>query len=233
MHYMANAHGDHQKVDKFALKWNKIDQLGLIDPLHSWNTSASEPGGYWAADQLIMQGDRWDFTVPCSIAKGKYVVRAETIALHNAMIKDGAQHYPQCINIEVTEGGTNELLDGTVGTELYSPTDPGIGDLNIFSTNPILTNYVIPGPEIHQCGQKGYDQTPKPGSAPIWKGPQTAEVYGMQLNRQGEYETVGQVGVGGGGPDGVTYGNTPNSGTGNAPGTTSTTPTTLAPSGKN
>lgn len=58
MHYMANAGGDFASVDKFKLKWNKIDQLGLIDPDHSWNTSASLPAGYYAADQLIMQGGR-------------------------------------------------------------------------------------------------------------------------------------------------------------------------------
>lgn len=191
IHYMASTEGvDHQKVDKFKLKWNKIDEYGLIDPLHSWNTSASQLAGYWAADKLIMDGDRWDFQIPNKIAAGKYIVRAETIALHSSMTKDGTQHYPQCINIEITEGGTDTLSGGVVGTELYNATDPGIDSLDIFETNPIMTEYPIPGPKVHECGQAKWDQTPHPGSAPIWHGPGTAEAVGFE-----DGEIVGRIGV--------------------------------------
>lgn len=203
MHYMANAGGDFASIDKFKLKWNKIDQLGLIDPDHNWNTSSPQPGGYYAADQLIMQGGRWDFQIPVAIASGNYILRAETIALHNSMIKDGTQHYPQCINIEVTEGGNDNLSGGVIGTELYKPTDPGIGDFDIFVTNPVYSNYPIPGPPIHECGQKGYDQTPNSGSAPKWHGPDTAEAYGLNA----ELLPVGKIGVDP--PNGQTYGKSP------------------------
>lgn len=191
MHYMASTEGvEHQKVDKFKLKWNKIDEYGLIDPLHSWNTSASQAAGYWAADKLIIDGGRWDFQIPKKIAKGKYIVRAETVAVHLSMIKDGTQHYPQCINIEITEGGTDTLSGGMVGTELYKPTGPGIGDFDIFKTKPIMTEYPIPGPNVHECGQAKWDQTPHPGSAPIWHGPGTAEEFGFK-----DGKTVGRIGV--------------------------------------
>lgn len=199
MHYMANAGGDFASVDKFKLKWNKIDQLGLIDPDHSWNTSAALPAGYYAADQLIMQGGRWDFQIPESIGPANYILRAETIAIHNSMIKDGTQHYPQCINVEVTEGGSDYLYGGVIGTELYKPTDPGIGIFNIFVTNPVYSNYPIPGPPIHECGQKGYDQTPHFGSAPKWHGPDTAEPFGLGS----DFYPVGQIGVDA--PDGPNY----------------------------
>ena len=203
MHYLANAGGDFANIDKFKLKWNKIDQLGLIDPDHSWNTSAAQPAGYYAADQLIVQGGRWDFQIPEAIAKGNYVLRAETIAIHSSMIKDGTQHYPQCINIEVTEGGSDQLDGGVIGTELYNPTEPGIGIFDAFVTNPVLSNYPIPGPPIHPCGQKGYDQTPHFGSAPKWNGPGSAEPYGLN----GDSYPVGKVGVKS--PNGDTYGNSP------------------------
>lgn len=203
MHYLANAGADFASIDKFKLKWNKIDQLGLIDPDHSWNTSAAQPAGYYAADQLIVQGGRWDFQIPKAIAKGNYVLRAETIAIHSSMIKDGTQHYPQCINIEVTEGGSDNLYGGVIGTELYKPTDPGIGIFNVFVTKPILSNYPIPGPPIHECGQKGYDQTPHFGSAPKWNGPDSAEPYGLN----GDWYPIGKIGVDS--PNGETYGNPP------------------------
>lgn len=201
MHYMASTEGvDHQKVDKFKLKWNKIDEYGLIDPLHSWNTSANQPAGYWAADKLIIDGGRWDFQIPKKIAKGKYIVRAETVAVHSSLIKDGTQHYPQCINIEITEGGTDTLSGGVVGTELYNPSDPGIGNFDIFKTNPIMTKYPIPGPKVHECGQARWDQTPRPGSAPIWYGPSTGEEFGFK-----DGKTVGRIGVDP--PNGGYYGN--------------------------
>lgn len=201
MHYMASTEGvDHEKVDKFKLKWNKIDEYGLIDPVHSWNTSASHPAGYYAADKLIIDGGRWDFQIPKKIAKGKYIVRAETMALHSSMIKDGTQHYPQCINIEVIEGGSDTLSGGVVGTELYKPTEPGIDSLDIFKTNPILTEYPIPGLQVHECGQAKWDQTPHPGSAPIWHGPSTAQEFGFK-----DGKTVGVIGVDP--PNGGYYGN--------------------------
>lgn len=201
MHYMASTEGvDHQKVDKFKLKWNKMDEYGLIDPLHSWNTSANQPAGYWGADKLIIDGGRWDFQIPKKIAKGKYVVRAETIAVHSSMIKDGTQHYPQCINIDITEGGTDTLSGGVIGTKLYNPSEPGIGNFNIFRTKPIMTEYPIPGPKVHECGQAKWDQTPHPGSAPTWYGPDTAQEFGFK-----DGKTVGRVGVDP--PNGGYYGN--------------------------
>lgn len=221
MHYMANAGGDFASVDKFKLKWNKIDQLGLIDPDHSWNTSASLPAGYYAADQLIMQGGRWDFQIPESIAPANYILRAETIAIHDSMLKDGTQHYPQCINVKVTEGGSDYLYGGVIGTELYKPTDPGIGIFNIFATNPVYSNYPIPGPPIHECGQKGYDQTPHSGSAPKWHGPDTAEPFGLG----GDSYPVGKVGVDA--PNGPTYGEYTAATT--TTGATTTAATTTAP----
>lgn len=203
MHYLANAGADFASVDKFKLKWNKIDQLGMIDPDHSWNMSATQPAGYYAADQLIVQGGRWDFQVPEAIAKGNYVLRAETIAIHYSMLKDGTQHYPQCINIEVTEGGSDHLYGGVIGTQLYNPNEPGIGIFNVFSTHPVLSNYSIPGPPIHECGQKGYNQTPRFGSAPKWNGPDSAEPFGLG----NDFYPVGKIGVDA--PNGETSGNSP------------------------
>lgn len=55
--------------------------------------------------------------------------------------------YPQCINLKVTGGGSDNP-EGTLGTELYTSTDPGIL-YNIYNdeTSPV---YQIPGPEPFQ-----------------------------------------------------------------------------------
>ncbi|KAK8200016.1 endoglucanase-4 [Phyllosticta capitalensis] len=139
--YLANCKGNCTTVDKTTLEWVKIDAAGLID-------DSSVPGT-WASDELISNNNSWVTTIPSSIAAGNYVLRNEIIALHGAESKDGAQNYPQCINLEITGSGTDDLsTGGTLGTKLYTETDPGIL-VNIYAS---LSTYVIPGPTLYTAG---------------------------------------------------------------------------------
>jgi len=134
--YMASCNGECSTVDKTTLEFFKIDEMGLI----SDDTSP----GTWATDNLISNNNSWVITIPSDIAAGAYVLRHEIIALHSAGSLDGAQNYPQCINLEVTGGGS-VVPSGTLGESLYSETDPGIS-VNIYNTG--LT-YTIPGPALY------------------------------------------------------------------------------------
>ncbi|KAL1979814.1 hypothetical protein VTN96DRAFT_5100 [Rasamsonia emersonii] len=131
--YLANCNGNCSTVDKTQLEFFKIDQSGLIND--------TDPPGTWASDNLIANNNSWTVTIPSTLEPGNYVLRHEIIALHSAGNKDGAQNYPQCINIEVTGGGSVEPT-GTLGEDLYHDTDPGIL-IDIYE--PIAT-YTIPGP---------------------------------------------------------------------------------------
>lgn len=135
--YLASCNGDCSTVDKGTLEFFKIDAMGLIDD--------SAVPGTWATDKLIDAGNRWTVTIPQSIAPGNYVMRHEIIALHSAGQKDGAQNYPQCLNLQVTGGG-EDVPQGTLGEKLYTDTDPGIL-VNIYTK---LSNYVIPGPALYR-----------------------------------------------------------------------------------
>lgn len=137
--YMANCNGDCATVDKSTLEFFKIAEKGLVDDTAS--------PGTWASDQLIANNNSWSITVPSTIAPGNYVLRHEIIALHSAGSTDGAQNYPQCINLEVTGSGTDAPA-GTLGEALYTETDPGIL-VNIYTTG--LT-YTIPGPALYSGG---------------------------------------------------------------------------------
>jgi hypothetical protein len=137
--YLASCNGACSTVDKTTLEFFKIDEAGLIDDTTS--------PGTWASDQLIANNNSWAVTIPSTIASGPYVLRHEIIALHGAESSDGAQNYPQCINIEVTGGGS-DVPSGTLGESLYSETDPGIL-VNIYTTG--LT-YTIPGPALYTGG---------------------------------------------------------------------------------
>ncbi|KAI6781633.1 Endoglucanase-like protein [Emericellopsis cladophorae] len=137
--YLANCHGDCTTVDKTLLKFFKIAEMGQLE---------LGPGGgatgYWASDKFIGDGAAWKVTIPDSIAPGSYVLRHEQIALHHCYAEGLTQMYPQCINLVITGGGSDNP-EGVLGTELYSSDDPGIF-YNIYNdeTNPV---YQIPGPE--------------------------------------------------------------------------------------
>jgi hypothetical protein len=140
--YLANCKGDCSSVDKSALEFFKIDEAGLI-------SDSNEPGT-WASDKLISANNSWTVTIPSTIASGNYVLRHEIIALHSAGQSNGAQNYPQCVNLKVTGGGSDSP-SGTLGTKLYTNTDPGIL-VNIYTA---LKSYTIPGPALYSGASSG------------------------------------------------------------------------------
>jgi cellulase len=124
-----------ETVEKTDLKFFKISEGGLID-------GSSAPGHY-AADELLENGKGWLVQIPENVKPGFYVLRHEIIALHSSHEENGAQNYPQCINLEITGSGTEEP-EGTPGMELYKPDDAGI----FFNIYRSLNSYPIPGPAV-------------------------------------------------------------------------------------
>jgi hypothetical protein len=141
--YLANCHGSCAVVDKTSLKFNKIDQAGLYS-----NSTTPWTVGRYASDKLIADGNKWTVTIPSYVAPGNYVLRHEIIALHSAYDPNGAQNYPQCINLEITGKGTDDLPSGTPGESLYTADEPGIL-VKIYQD----IDYIIPGPPLYKPGQ--------------------------------------------------------------------------------
>jgi cellulase len=148
--YIAPYTGDIASVDKTTLKWTKIQADGFAD-------------GEWAAVKLIAQNNSWPVTIPETLAAGKYVFRHEIIALHSGGDPNGAQNYPQCLNIEVTGSGTAVPSGGVVGTELYTPEDV------LFSPYGDNTKYTIPGPALWDGAGSG--TAPSTPSTPTTPSP--------------------------------------------------------------
>ncbi|KAI4868787.1 glycosyl hydrolase family 61-domain-containing protein [Hypoxylon rubiginosum] len=124
--------------DGFEPIWSKIDEEGLA-------------GTTWAVDNLVANGGKKDFTLPSTLAAGKYLIRQEIIALHEADAAfsensaRGAQFYPSCVQVEVTGSGSavpDQNFDFQTG---YTYSDPGIL-FNLYSGS--VTSYPIPGPAI-------------------------------------------------------------------------------------
>lgn len=93
--------------------WVKIDQL-------AYNPSGTPP---WASDLLREQGAKWSVVVPPSLAPGDYLLRHEILGLHVAGTRMGAQFYPSCTQIRVTEGGSTKLPSGVALPGAYDPDD--------------------------------------------------------------------------------------------------------------
>ncbi|KAJ5701659.1 hypothetical protein N7488_009207 [Penicillium malachiteum] len=137
--YLANCNGSCADVEKSALEFFKIDAGGMIN-------DTVIPGS-WASDDLIADDYSRTITIPTDIAAGEYVLRHEIIALHGAEDLDGAQNYPQCINLNVTGDGT-ATPSAEPATSFYKDTDPGIY-IDIWQT---ISTYTIPGPTLYTAG---------------------------------------------------------------------------------
>ena len=134
-------------IDKTTLSFVKISEGGLVD--------GSSAPGTWASDQLIANNNSWVVTIPESVAPGKYVLRHEIIALHSAGQDDGAQLYPQCVNLEITGSGTTSIEGGEPATSFYKQDDAGIL-VNIYTTG---YEYQIPGPTLWSGAAAAASQT--------------------------------------------------------------------------
>jgi len=87
-----------------------------------------------------------EFVIPKNVPSGKYLVRVESIALHQAQNVGGAQIYLSCAQVEVTGGGSGKPGPLVAFPGAYQPNDPGL----LWSYYPIAKSYKAPGPEVWQ-----------------------------------------------------------------------------------
>ncbi|PVG03616.1 glycoside hydrolase family 61 protein [Serendipita vermifera] len=125
-------------VSSAGLQWFKIDEKGLI--------SGTLGKGQWA-NGLLMANLSWSTKIPSTLRAGHYLIRWETLALHQA---NTPQFYPECAQIQVTGGGsdfpTSDYLKPIPG---WGANDPGVM-VNIYdATQAAKTTYSIPGPAIY------------------------------------------------------------------------------------
>ncbi|KAK0670337.1 glycoside hydrolase [Cercophora samala] len=86
------------------------------------------------------------FNVPKDVPNGKYLVRVESIALHQAQSAGGAQLYINCAQVEIVNGGNGRPGPLVSFPGAYNRNDPGL----VWSYYPIRTSYKAPGPAVWQ-----------------------------------------------------------------------------------
>ncbi|KAF4635774.1 hypothetical protein G7Y89_g2326 [Cudoniella acicularis] len=84
------------------------------------------------------------FKIPQNLPAGDYLVRVESIALHQAQQPGGAQFYLSCAQVKVTGDGTG--TPGPLGAfpGAYKVSDPGL----VLPVYPVPTSYTPPGPAV-------------------------------------------------------------------------------------
>ncbi|CAE6345560.1 unnamed protein product, partial [Rhizoctonia solani] len=126
-------------VNSSTLKWFKIYELGLI--------SGTVYTGKWA-NGLLLANLKWDTIIPSNLKPGNYLIRWETLALHQS---NTPQFYPECAQLQVTGSGTafpsSEYLVSIPGA--WQASDPGV-TIDIYGeAAKTQTTYIIPGPRIY------------------------------------------------------------------------------------
>jgi hypothetical protein len=99
-----------------------------------------------ATDHIVSDKKTVEFTVPKSLPSGKYLVRVESIALHQAQSPGGAQIYLACAQVEITGGGNGKPGPLVAFPGAYRANDPGL----LWSYYPVRTSYKAPGPDVWQ-----------------------------------------------------------------------------------
>ncbi|KAJ2843627.1 hypothetical protein IWW36_005493 [Coemansia brasiliensis] len=143
----------------------------------------------WCVDTLIKNDGALEVTIPADISPGKYLLRGEIIALHEAdrvygEDKDaGAEFFPSCAMINVVGTGTANPGQYAI-PGIYDKNDPGIF-FNLWDGD---TNYIIPGPAIYTPGTApaGSVNTTKVGTGPVVSSPVVAPSLPVNSNSGGK-----------------------------------------------
>ncbi|EIN14614.1 hypothetical protein PUNSTDRAFT_96583 [Punctularia strigosozonata HHB-11173 SS5] len=152
----ANFKGDTGNV------WVKIDQ----DVYYPDRTTP----GPWGEHILHLTPSYYQVTIPAGLADGEYLLRHEILGLHVAGTYMGAQFYPQCVQVTVTNGGSVTLPQGVPLPGSYNPNDTSgvLVQLWQIEANPSQLYYIAPGGPVVLPGGTGdwgratYAGTPQP-----------------------------------------------------------------------
>ncbi|KAI9698082.1 MAG: hypothetical protein M1820_007590 [Bogoriella megaspora] len=120
----------------------------------------------WAVDDLISAKGKHSITVP-NVADGKYFLRPEIIALHEADTlysaagTRGAQFYMECVQFEVSGGSGDALPKGVSFPGAYTDEDPGV-HFNLYGS---FSTYALPGPTVWSAGAAAATGAPTSAAA--------------------------------------------------------------------
>ncbi|MCJ1313281.1 hypothetical protein MMC25_006958 [Agyrium rufum] len=119
----------------------------------------------------------YDVTIPACLASGDYLVKIQSLAIHNPYPSGLPQIYTECAQITLTGGGSSIPAPTVLipSNAYMSNTDPGY-TVNIYSN---FNNYTVPGPAVWSCGGATGSPPPPPPppvSTPVSTPPKSTSV---------------------------------------------------------
>ncbi|KAK3986367.1 glycosyl hydrolase family 61-domain-containing protein [Cladorrhinum sp. PSN332] len=133
--YLSKAPGSAADYDGSG-QWFKIKDWGptISGGSASWTLS----GSYTA-------------NIPVCIPNGEYLLRIQSLGIHNPYPAGTPQFYISCAQISVTGGGSTNPSNTALIPGAFKATDPGY-TANIYSN---FNSYTVPGPSVFSCGSNG------------------------------------------------------------------------------
>ncbi|KAK4161231.1 glycosyl hydrolase family 61-domain-containing protein [Cladorrhinum sp. PSN259] len=89
--------------------------------------------------------------IPVCIPNGEYLLRIQSLGIHNPYPAGTPQFYISCAQIRVSGGGSTTPSNTALIPGAFKATDPGY-TANIYSN---FNSYTVPGPSVFSCGSNG------------------------------------------------------------------------------
>ncbi|KAK3393939.1 glycosyl hydrolase family 61-domain-containing protein [Podospora didyma] len=121
------------------------DGSGAWFKIYDWGPTFSGGSSSWT-----LEGS-YSFAIPACIPNGDYLLRIQSLAIHNPWPAGIPQFYVSCAQITVTGGGSATPGPTALIPGAFKATDPGY-TVNIYSN---FNNYTVPGPAVWSCGSAG------------------------------------------------------------------------------
>ncbi|AEO65532.1 66d531bf-c4df-4c19-989a-eee75e7ac607 [Thermothielavioides terrestris] len=103
----------------------------------------------------------YTYNIPTCIPDGDYLLRIQSLAIHNPWPAGIPQFYISCAQITVTGGGNGNPGPTALIPGAFKDTDPGY-TVNIYTN---FHNYTVPGPEVFSCNGGGSNPPPPVSSS--------------------------------------------------------------------
>ncbi|KAK3330733.1 glycosyl hydrolase family 61-domain-containing protein [Apodospora peruviana] len=130
--YMSKAPGAASSYDGSG-PWFKV---------YDWGPTFSGGQATWKMD------GSYTFSIPSCIPNGEYLLRIQSLGIHNPWPAGIPQFYISCAQISVTGGGNATPGPTALIPGAFKETDPGY-TANIYSN---FNSYLVPGPAVFTCG---------------------------------------------------------------------------------
>ncbi|KAF5335885.1 hypothetical protein D9758_017546 [Tetrapyrgos nigripes] len=121
--------------------------------------TADQGKGLWGIAKLVEDSSSWTVSIPKGLQSGEYLVRHELAAVYSPKSSGGGpQLYVACIQINIQDGGEDQLPQGTPAGSLYE-TDGFLANYDVYTDSTVFED-IGPAPESSTTATASTSKTP-------------------------------------------------------------------------